>query len=75
MVGKGSNFYYHFYTGTHNGLPADTGDFDNGTQFNLFGNGASLAQSPTPPVRQFDPAPTRKTTSVHYHNDVTHAKK
>ena len=70
MVGKGSNFYYHFYSGTHNGRPAATGDLDNGTQFNLFGNGASLAQSPTPPVRQFDPAPTRKTTSVHYHNDV-----
>lgn len=74
MVGQGSNFYYHFYNGSHNGFTPDVnvpGGADSGTQFNLFGNGASLAQSPTPPVRQFDPAPTRKTTSVHYHNDVT----
>lgn len=73
MVGQGSNFYYHFYNGSHNGFTPDVnvpGGADSGTQFNLFGNGASLAQSPTPPVRQFDPAPTRKTTSVHYHNDV-----
>ena len=81
MVGKGSNFYYHFYPSDHrrsNGAQGDAeltnklGDF--GTQFNLFGNGASLAQSPTPPVRQFDPAPTRKTTTTDYHNDVTSQK-
>lgn len=78
MVGKGSNFYYHFYGSNHrrpdgakdDQLFSNESKFDFGTQFNLFGNGASLAQSPTPPVRQFDPAPTRKTTSVHYHNDV-----
>ena len=74
MVGKGSNFYYHFYNGTHNGRPG--GDitnpnvFDNGTQFNLFGKGASLAQSPTPPIPQSTPAPSRKTSSVHYHYDT-----
>ena len=77
MVGKGSNFYYRFHPSDYlrsNGAQGDaelTNKLgDNGTQFNLFGNGASLAQSPTPPVRQFDPAPTRKTTSVYYHNDV-----
>ena len=67
MVGQGSNFYYRFYNGSHNGRPAGTGisadGFDNGTQFNLFGQGASLAQSPTPPIRQ--------TTTANYHYDTT----
>ena len=74
MVGQGSNFYYRFYNGSHNGRPAGTGisadGFDNGTQFNLFGQGASLAQSPTPPIPQSTPAPSRKTSSVHYHYDT-----
>lgn len=70
MVGQGSNFYYHFYNGSHNGFTPDVnipGGADSGTQFNLFGNGASLAQSPTPPVPQSALAPTRQTSSVHYH--------
>lgn len=74
MIGTGSSFYYHFYNGSRYGFTPDVnvpGGSDSGTQFNLFGRGTSLAHTPTPPVRQFDPAPTRKTTSVHYHNDVT----
>ena len=77
MIGTGSSFYYHFYNGSRYGFTPDVnvpGGSDSGTQFNLLGRGTSLAHTPTPPVRQFDPAPTRKTTSVHYHNDVTSQK-
>ncbi|UXC69767.1 hypothetical protein N4627_03155 [Limosilactobacillus vaginalis] len=67
LVGSGQNFYFNYKTDSfgHLGDPTknETGDYDSGVQFNLFGKGASLAQSPTPPIR--------KTTQVHYYNDVT----
>lgn len=70
LVGSGQNFYFNYKTDSfgHLGDPTknDTGDYDGGVQFNLFGKGASLAQSPTPPIR--------KTTQVDYYNDVTSQK-
>ena len=72
LVGAGNNFYYHFrnqYISTPTKaeqIKAGSGMYEGGVQFNLFGKGASLTQSPTMPIRQ--------TTSVHFHNDVTSQK-
>ena len=72
LVGAGTSFNYHFRTQSSKQATKDEADQagdggqEGGVQFNLFGKGASLAQSPTPPIRQ--------TTSAHYHNDVMTVK-
>ena len=58
MVGYGSSFNYYFHPsnfGRQNGPDFDKDftnkpQFDVGTQFNLFGKGAALVQSPQPPL-------------------------
>lgn len=68
LVGAGTSFNYHFRTQSAKQATKDEldqagdGGQEGGVQFNLFGKGASLSQSPTPPIRQ--------TTTAHYHYDT-----
>lgn len=68
MVANGNNFHFQFWNADdkHGGSiekPANSNDkFDVGTQFNIFGKGTTLAQSPTPPFR--------RTTQTRYHYDT-----
>lgn len=72
MVANGNNFHFQFWNADdkHGGSiekPANSNDkFDVGTQFNIFGKGTTLAQSPTAPFRQ--------TTQTRYHYDKAMVK-